>query len=113
MALTISDVIFRARGHLNDQAVPYRYTENDVMALINDAILEAKRNRPDFFVGRQEDNVLVTASTDAFPLPDFTMSITALFVAGMCEVRDDEHADTQRANALITKYISALKTAMT
>lgn len=111
MALTVNDVITRARSHLNDAVTPYRYTDSDLVAFVNDAVVEAQRHRPDFFVGAYDKDHFVTGLADEYPLPTFTLHLTSVFVAGMAELRDDEHANTGRSNALVGKFVSGLKTA--
>lgn len=111
MALTGNDVAFRVRGILNDSVTPFRYTNSDVLAYTNDAIIECYRHRPDFFIGSYGKSVTIVSLDDDLPTPDYVLSIMAMFVAGMCELRDDEHTNTGRANALITKFVTGLKTA--
>ena len=50
MALdTVQDYVSAARVLLQDTVAPYRYSDADMIAELNLAILEAKRVRPDLF----------------------------------------------------------------
>jgi hypothetical protein len=50
--LLVSDVLAQARELLQDKVTPYRYSDDGLFYAINEAIFEARRLRPDLFVGR-------------------------------------------------------------
>jgi len=100
MAYKVQDVVDRALVILQD-AKMVRYTEPQLLALVNDAIELAYDTRPDLRVGQYGTPFTpLTALTQDFPLPSRFVSPVADYVAGRAELRDDEFALDGRAMAL-------------
>ena len=105
MARTVSDLISRVRQVLQDEDQNgYRYPTANVVGYLNDAVLEARRLRPDLFIGKYRKDlpqVSTNPSTDYstvfLPLPDTYFTAAVGFVAGSLEFRDDEFAVDGRA----------------
>ncbi|CAB4143954.1 hypothetical protein UFOVP470_6 [uncultured Caudovirales phage] len=107
--LLVSDVLAQARELLQDKVSPYRYSDDSLFYAINEAIFEARRLRPDLFVGRLRISIeRVGAGTDAFPLDDMYFSSTVNYVVGRAEMRDDEFANDKRAALLHSAFYTAL-----
>jgi hypothetical protein len=112
----VSDLLDRVRQVLQDQDQDnYRYPTVDLVGYLNDAVLEARRIRPDMFVGRYLDDlpqVTTVASTDwstiPMPLPDQWFVATYNYVAGRAEFRDDEFAVDNRAMTLMSQFTAML-----
>lgn len=104
----------RVRELLHDRdPTNYRLREVDFIELVNDAIEEIYRVRPDAFIGRY-----------TFPLPVFTVDdirnsvsidletnvTTAIqfYVVGQAEMRDDEYTTGGRAVAMLNAFYQRL-----
>lgn len=108
---TVSDIITRARVDLNDEeADEFRYSTAELLAHVNSAMFEIRRNRPDFFYGvsttTQYTLTDVTALTE-FAFPQFAEPV-AKFVAGRAEIRDDEFTADGRAVQLLQMFSAAV-----
>lgn len=105
--MLISDVITLARDPLNDAAGD-RYTDAQLLAFCRQALNEARRLRPDLFIGKFSVNLSALVATDALPIPDEFAQAIADFIAGRAELRDDEHVNSGRAVALAKLFSQAL-----
>lgn len=106
----VSELLDRVRQVLQDQdAGGYRYPTSDLIGYLNDFVLEARRLRPDLFVGSYHDDLPVVSSDSStdyaqvkFPLPVMSCFVPAVhYVAGRAEVRDDEYAANGRAASFL------------
>jgi hypothetical protein len=106
----VSELLDRVRQVLQDQdAGGYRYPTSDLVGYLNDFVLEARRLRPDLFVGAYHADLPVISqdnatdyTTVAFPLPVMSCFVAAVhYVAGRAEVRDDEYAANGRASSFL------------
>lgn len=112
----VSDLLDRVRQVLQDQDQDnYRYPTVDLVGYLNDAVLEARRLRPDLFLGsylKALPQAPTDASTDwstvAFPLPDQYFVAAYNYVAGRAEFRDDEFAVDNRAMTLMGQFTTML-----
>lgn len=117
MGYKVSDLLDRVRQVLQDQdqGRGFRYPTSDLVGYLNDAVSEAKRLRPDMFVGTFQTSrtfVPTDPSTDFttvdFPLPETCFSACVGYVAGWAEIRDDEFAVDGRAMTFITAFTQKL-----
>jgi hypothetical protein len=107
--LLVSDVLTQAREILQDKVTPYRYTDDTLLASVNEAMFEALRLRPDLFIGRLRTSLTrVGTGTDEFPLPDILFTPVINFVVGRAEIRDDEFTNDRRAALLQAAFYTAL-----
>lgn len=112
----VSDLLERVRQVLQDQDQDnYRYPTSDLVGYLNDAVLEARRLRPDLFVGKYMVDLAQVSqdpstdySTIPFPLPGQYFVGTYNFVCGFAELRDDEFAVDGRAMTLRTQFTQML-----
>jgi hypothetical protein len=108
MSRIVNDVFVGVRDILQD-AAGGRYLDADLLRYINDAMLEARSVRPDLFVRRfGQPLVVVTDKGNDFPLPDQFYPAVVFYVAGRAEMRDDEYAVAGRAQALVETYRAKL-----
>lgn len=117
MGYKVSDLLERVRQVLQDQdqGRGYRYPTSDLVGYLNDAVSEAKRLRPDMFVGTNKATrsfISADPSTDYstvdFPLSEYCFSACVGYVAGWAEIRDDEFAVDGRAMTFITSFTQKL-----
>lgn len=108
---TVADLLNRVRVVLQDQDQDgYRYPTADLVGYLNDSVLEAKRLRPDLFVGRyrvdppQVSDILTDYTVVKFPLPDSCFAACVAYVAGNAEMRDDEFAVDNRASSFVASF---------
>lgn len=111
MPRTVQDVLTQARALLQDTRDPTRYADAELVRNLDEAISEARRLRPDLFVGRIRDGVaLLTGKPLTTPLPidDMLFTATVNYVVGRAEIRDDQFTTDGRAVTLITMFQGAL-----
>lgn len=103
---TIANVITQARRQLQDNRVPYRHEDEELVDNFNNAVREAYRVRPDLFLPLGYTYVTYTTGdlALAFPLSDFLIPQFVSYVVGFSELSDDEFATDGRAMALLTKF---------
>jgi hypothetical protein len=105
--MLISEVITLARDPLND-ATGDRYTDAQLLQFCRQGLNEARRLRPDLFVGKFSVNLAALVAADALPIPDEFAQAIADFITGRAELRDDEHVNSGRAVALAKLFSQAL-----
>lgn len=107
MARTVGQVIASARGILQDSALPFRVSDNDLAGYVSEAIGEARRVRPDLFLGTLRAALPVYTAADVavnIPLPDSYFSQVVNYVAGRADLREDTFAQDGRAITLISAF---------
>lgn len=112
MALDIvADYVARARVILLDEVVPFRYPDEDLVEALNEGILEARKLRPDLFVGSFRSplpSFSVTTTTAAVPIDPMYRVAFVYYMAGTTQLRDEENTQDSRASAFLTKFSSSL-----
>lgn len=113
---TVGQYLEEARRLLQDEIVPYRYPQDDLIDALNIGLLEARRLRADLFLPLFDipwfDPTKTTAPDLALPVtidPMYRQSLV-YYVVGRAQLRDDEATTDQRAAAMITKFTSQLLT---
>jgi hypothetical protein len=112
MALTIGGLLIEARRILSDDD-KVRYTDADLIAAFNDALLQARAKRPDVFLDMGLRNAVpqYTMPGDAlttFPLDPGLYPAFLYYVVGRSELRDDTYTQDSRAVTLANKFVSQL-----
>lgn len=116
MARTLAVLLREARGILND-VVPTdgntRFSDDDLIAAFNDALLQARAKRPDAFIdmGLRNPVPQYTMPDDAetvFPIDPMYWPAFLFYIAGRSELREDTFADNGRATVLMNKFVSQL-----
>lgn len=112
----IDDAITEARELVNDNVLPYRFQQTQLIAYLNSALREVYRYRPDAFIGYFAPGVLsynavpTYAVTDleqniSFPIDDrMFFSPVVFYLAGRLEIADDEFVDEGRAMNLLQSF---------
>lgn len=110
MAKTYQTAIDEAREILQDTEEPYRYADSILLNVLNRALQELARIRPDAFwttFGTEDIEVPeVTSGTlsTTFPLPmQFYLPVVS-FIVAWAEVLDDEFTADGRAGMLLTLF---------
>ena len=125
--LTAQDAISQARHILQDREEPYRYTEAELIFILNTSMTEVKRLRPDAFAGSfqiptpqcsdPDDQAPPAGSiptTDPWPIDEMFIAPVIEYIAGYAELRDDEFVDGAadgsggRSVALLNRFVSRL-----
>lgn len=109
---TVSDYLIEARRLLQDEIRPYRYPDADLVDALNLGLMEARRIRPDLFIGRM--NAVPAYSTTALTAPvvfDLQYRSALLYyVVGHAELRDAESSQDARAGVMKNKFVAQLLT---
>ena len=120
---TIGDVVQDARALLQDtlqteatspvqDAPVYRYTDADLIAAFNGAMLETRAKRPDLFLALGlRSTVPRFAASDMgkpFPLDLSVYDAFVYFLVGRMELREDTFATDGRAVTMMNKFVSQL-----
>lgn len=116
MALTIGGLLTEARVLLNDAVSvdgATRFSDADLIAAFNDALLQARGKRPDAFLDMGLRNTVpqYSASEDtatAFPLDPMFYPAFLYYVVGRTELREDTFSNDSRAITLMNKFVSQL-----
>lgn len=111
MALdTMGDYIAEARRLMQDEVQPYRYPDADIIEAMNLAIMEARRLRPDLFLGRFNTLPSVSAAGDAIDIEPMYRPAFTYYIVGRTQLRDAESTQDQRAAGLMNKFVSQMLT---
>jgi hypothetical protein len=111
MARTVQQILEVARGLIQDESSPFRYSDASLCLSLSEAVAEARRLRPDLFVDTLLDTLPLYTTADildTIPLPDTYMPALANYVAGRTQLRDDEFSMDGRAVMLITAFVATL-----
>ena len=113
---TFGALLTEARGLLND-LVPIsgspRFTDNDLIEIVNEAIIEIKVKRPDAWLtfGLRKPlpkYTMPAAATTILPFEDQFYSPLLFYVVGRAELVEDTFADNGRAVTLLSKFNTLL-----
>jgi len=113
---TVGQYLEESRRLLQDEVVPYRYPDKDLIDALNIALMEARRLRADLFLPLFE---LPWFDPGETPGPDLTKPVTidpmyrsslVYYVVGRMQLRDDEPTTDQRAAGLLGKFTAQLLT---
>lgn len=106
---TVGKIIDAARILLQDtRAGAYRYDDPSLILHLNDAVLEARRIRPDLFLPSYAVPAEYTSKTDLFTLELMYRPAFVYYVAGKAQLRDDETGQDGRATVLLNKFVAQL-----
>lgn len=114
MAKTYQDLLTEAREILQD-TVEAQYRSSDVVliAKLNQALQEVNRLRPDAFFdtfdGAAGTDTVVPEVTEGtlgsnFPIPMLFFTAIVNYIAGSCDLKEDEFATDGRAAALLASF---------
>jgi hypothetical protein len=105
----VSDLIIAVRETLQDMDGD-RYADLRIMRALNFGILETRRKRPDYWIGRyHEETQLLIDVTAAVSLPDDVLTAAITYAIGWIEMGDDEYSEDGRAVAMMKKFATDLE----
>jgi hypothetical protein len=111
---TVGQYIEESRRLLQDEIIPYRYPQDDLIDALNIGLQEARRLRADLFLPLFDiqwfDPTKTTSPDLAKPISLDPMYRSALvyYVIGRIQLRDDEPTVDARAGALLQKFTAQL-----
>ena len=105
MATTkLQAVVDLARYPLND-ADKDRYSDENVLMFVNQAIQSAYRLRPDLFFGRLDSLPSLQATLGSvFPMPDQYVQAVADYATARMQTLDDENVGNGKAAAFLQLF---------
>ena len=101
---TYADIILQARPQLQDLAVPYRYSDIELLVGANDAVKIVRKLRPDTFIGKFNTPIADALLTDTFPLGDEYKKVIRDYVVAHGNLRDSEDAATGKAAVFMAMF---------
>ena len=106
----LSDLITQVRELVQDEVVPYRYSDVRLYRTLNNAFVEAYRIRPDIFTSLDFTIPFVEPAdaADTFPLDQQFYMAFVDFVTSMVEFSDDEWTIDGRAASLLSLFNARL-----
>lgn len=114
MALeTVDKYVSFARELLQDEKdSPYRYSDASLVRALSLALPEAKKLRPDLFIGvtSQSFTTADIAAATVVNMDEMYRSALVYYMAGIAQLRDDEEVQDQRAAAFLGIFTAKLST---
>jgi hypothetical protein len=110
---TVGAYVLEARHLLQDEVVPYRYPDQDLVDALNIGLAEARRLRPDLFLPGMVVPFYTTLTADTAKIVPVELSFRSAFVyylVGRMQLRDDESTTDARAASLLNKFAGQLLT---
>lgn len=109
MPKTVEQILDGARRILNDEVLPYRNSQDDLLSFLNNGLYELKRIRPDAWIGyfgkdlpEYADNP--TDLDTQIPINPMFYQQLIYFISGYAELKDDEFTVDARAAILIQAF---------
>lgn len=104
---TFQEIVDSARVALQDDAKT-RYSDANLLEYAIDGVLEARKIRPDFFIGGYSTVKTNYVLADTVPLPATYAAFLKDFAVFKASIRDDEYAVDGRAAAMLARFKSGL-----
>src|SRR6478736_1411389 len=102
---TVGQYLTESRRLLQDQFVPYRYPDEDLIDAINIGMQEARRLRADLFIPANFEVPWLDPDTPdpaaKVPLDVMYRSSLVYYVVGRAQLRDDETTTDSRASSFM------------
>ncbi len=114
MALdTVTDYLAQARALLQDKTYPVRYPDSDLIDALNLALLEARKLRPDLFLGTVPGTLTTPSIGGTNPDPMSAIDEQyrvplLLYVVGHALERDEEDGSEQRAMRYKSQFVGKM-----
>lgn len=111
---TVGDYVKEVRTLLQDRISPYRYSDAELVTILNIGLQEAYRLRADLFLGSlaftvpDYDPTDVGVMDEAVPLEKSYRPAFTYYMVGRAQLRDDESTTDQRAGALLQKFVGQM-----
>lgn len=114
---TVGQYLEESRRLLQDEFIPYRYPDDDLVDALNIALLEARRLRADLFLPAFDipwfdpsAGALTTTKTKPVTFDPMYRQSLVYYMVGRAQLRDDESTVDARAASLMTKFTAQLLT---
>ena len=109
----LGDLVAQIRILLQDTDTlggEYRYSDDSIVTNINMGLLEMYRIRPDIFLELNFQVPEFNVATPDAPMTIEQQHVPALvyYAVGMCQLRDDEGTQDERAGMFLSKFTSML-----
>lgn len=112
MALdTVADYVKQVRIKVQDLVPDYRYTDEQIVEYLNEAILESRRIRPDLWLPLSRNPLpqyTISNMATAVPIDQMYRTAFVYYMAGQAQLSDQEDTEDQRAAAFIQKFAGQL-----
>lgn len=110
MALeTVADYVALSRVLLQDTVdSPYRYADTELVTALSVALGEAKRLRPDLFLGLTTLPTYTANDDTVVPVDETYRMPFVYYMCGHVQLRDDEEVQDQRAAAFLSMFNAKL-----
>lgn len=105
----VGEYVDQARIVLQDNLAPYRYSDGELIASLNMAVLDGLRIRPDLFYGATIDGFVSKDDPAGMIAPGYRPAFLS-YVVGYAEMRDAEPASEARGTAFLTAFTRKLLT---
>ena len=93
---------------LQDTIEPFRYPTADLISILNVALLDARRLRPDLFLYSSTDVPFYSATSETIDIDQQYRMALVFFIAGHAQLRDEEDVQDTRAAAFLQKFTQML-----
>jgi hypothetical protein len=110
---TVQDYVTAARALLQDtDSAAYRYENSEYLRALNMGLLEARRIRPDLYIGIDDEDIQSFSVVDTTAVTFDVQFRSALlyYVMGQVQIRDDEEVTDARASQFLNKFAAQLLT---
>jgi hypothetical protein len=110
---TIGDYLAESRRLLQDEIVPYRYSDVDLVEALNLCLMEVRRTRPDLLLPRFEIPSVDPVGfnpTDPVVFEEMYRTAVVYYMVGRIQLRDDENTQDARAASLLNKFLANMLT---
>jgi hypothetical protein len=108
MPRTVGEVLTSADGTLNDVG-RVRYTQNERIGFVVDALQFIRNIRPDLFLGAYTTPIGALTISSNLPLDDQFFRPVVDYVIARCETKDADHVASGRAD-LMAKFTAGYLT---
>lgn len=107
---SVQDYVEQARIELQDNVLPYRYSDEEIVAALNLTLMEARRIRPDLFLYKGADSVPVFLKKDTTVVRmELPFRLAILYgLMGYVITRDQEDVQDTRATGFMATFASLL-----
>lgn len=116
MARTIDDAVAETRLIIQDDTVPYRTSDAELVRYLNNGLAETRRLRPDIWIGRTGGMYQIPTydetnlnTQESFPLSDMYFSAVVNYMVSIQQSRDDQHVNDARAVSFMEMFRNQLR----
>jgi hypothetical protein len=116
MTWSIDSAVANVRELLQDKQVPYRNATVEIVGVLNIALVEARKLRPDLYLpelASYEPSFFIEADLGlepptAFPIDPMYFAAIVEYIVGYISMEDDEFAVGGRAVTLLNRFAQKL-----